>query len=123
MSKKRKAGIIVFSGIVAVVLLAVGIWAIKEYQSLPHDSLGVYEEHWEIEMPKGLIEAYRKKDPSSFHGDGRSYTIYEVSDLQDPFFNDFSDVKDQKIENDAMELLSQLEAPLDRRPIFQANYK
>lgn len=123
MSKKMKAGILVFAGIVAIILLSGGIWAIKEYQSLPCDSAGIYEANWDVELPTNFTEIYRQKDPRSFHGDGRSYTIYEVSDLQDTFFNDFSNVKNIEIENEAIELFSQLKVPVNRQPDLKANYK
>lgn len=117
MKKRAKIGFAVTGAIVLLLLAVYGVVLIIDSQSnLPRNSIEVYETNWEIKLPDGLQEQYRAQSPTSFHGDGERYTIYQVTDITESFFDDFSNETDAKAETEITDILSSLEVPTEKWP-------
>ncbi len=125
MKRKTKHRLLLAAILLLCLLLAgLAAWAVSEYRSAPRTSQEIYASNWGLSIPSGCEELYQKKDPVSFHGDGRQYTVYSVPDLQSDFFSGFSSEQNSELEAAVQSLLTGLEVPEDKWPdVSQCQWK
>lgn len=119
--KKSTKTIIIIAVVVAVIAIAIptGMYVAGNYY---FTDARIYEETWNINLPRTVKEEYSKKTEQSFHGDGFSYTVFKYDDTSSDFTNNFKKEKNEEMENEVSSILSTLSVERANSPDFSHSY-
>lgn len=71
----------------------------------------IYEKNWGISLPKKMIVEYEAKTDTSFHGDGKRYTIFKVNSIPENFLSSFNNEKNEDFVFIVKSILVSLDVP------------
>lgn len=81
------------------------------------------EINWDIDLPKGIREEYNVHTPTSFHGDGERYTVFQWDGGDKTFLSHLTEQKSVQAEQDITDILSYLEVDEAYLPDYTHAYR
>lgn len=115
----KKSTKIIFIIAVVIVAIPVGMYIAGNYY---FTNARIYEETWNINLPRNVQEEYSKKTDTSFHGDGISYTVFQYDDSASHFTNSLTKEKNTDMEKDVSTILLALSVEKKNSPDFSHSY-
>ncbi len=118
---KKSTKIILIILIIAVIAVAIptGMYVAGNYY---FTDARIYEEYWNINLPRTVKEAFSKKSETGFNGDGLSYTVFKYADSSADFTKNFKKEKNTDMENEVLSILSALSVEKVNSPDFSHRY-
>lgn len=119
MKKNKKFIILLFVVLFLAVAIPIVLYT-ANHIFIPENN--VYETSWNITIPKQAEKLYVSKTPTDLHGDGCRYAIFLFEEKSSDFLKDFSNEKNEKIEEAVTGILNELAISDDNRLDFNHSY-